>query len=116
MATVSKVVRQDPNTGGKVWGNTAGTPLVNGDQSVAIGRLWCRPEMSWQVTGTFGAGGSVQLEESNDATNWTINGTAATAAAFKPATVTGRFVRFNVTAGDGSTALVVTLAGTQQNE
>ena len=68
-----------------------------------------------QVTGTFGAGGSVTLEGSNNGTDWF----ALSKMAGGPATFTAAgggqildnplFVRPNVTAGDGTTSLTVTL-------
>lgn len=68
---------------------------------------------SAQVLGTFGVGGSVNLEGSNDGVNWTIlpdiNNNAATWTSasvkfFRESTV---YVRPNVTAGDGTTSLTM---------
>ena len=85
--------------------------VPNGNQGDAIAEDWTTA--SFQVGGTFGAGGSVQMEGSNDGTNWVIlPGTAALTAAgfFAPITASFRpkYVRCNVTAGDGTTALTVT--------
>lgn len=65
--------------------------------------------------GTFGAGGSVSLQGSNDVaapTNWAIltavGGTAAltnTAAGIKKANENPRWIRPIVTAGDGTTSI-----------
>jgi hypothetical protein len=70
-----------------------------------------------QISGTFGAGGSVQLEGSNDGSTWfVLTGTitaAAPAAIIKTVAYLGQIVqsalsiRPNVTAGDGSTNLTV---------
>lgn len=83
--------------------------LANGDTSSPADLGVRAPEVSWQVSGTFGVGGSIQLEDSNDGAAWTIVGTAKTAAGKAEASTAARFLRFNVTAGDGTTALVATL-------
>jgi urease gamma subunit len=68
-----------------------------------------------QFTGTFGSGGSIQLEGSNDGTTWAIlndlQGTTIvkTAAGLEGVAELTRYVRPRVTAGDGTTALVATL-------
>lgn len=68
-----------------------------------------------QITGTFGAGGSITFEGSNDGTNYVAltdpqgNAVTKTAAAIETLEETPRYVRPRVTAGDGTTALVVTL-------
>lgn len=65
-----------------------------------------------QVTGTWGAGGSISVEGSNDGSNWaTLNnaqGTAATLTAngIKQIVEVPRYARVRVTAGDGTTNLV----------
>jgi hypothetical protein len=69
-----------------------------------------------QVFGTFGAGGSVSIQGSNDGTNWATlndsNGTALTftAAGIKQALETAVYIRPKVTAGDGTTSLTVTVS------
>lgn len=66
-----------------------------------------------QLLGTLGAGGSVTIEGSNDGTNWAAchnpGGTAATLTALGLVTIMEipLFLRPNVTAGDGTTALTV---------
>lgn len=84
--------------------------VINGNQGSAYSGDWF--SAYFQVTGTFGAGGSVQIEGSNDGVNWIIlPGVVALVAAgfFAPPTagVRPKFVRCNVTAGDGTTALTV---------
>jgi len=63
------------------------------------------------ATGTFGTGGSIRMEGSNDGTNWVpLTATALTAAGefvLAPAEHP-KFIRPNVTAGDGTTAITVT--------
>lgn len=69
--------------------------------------------MSVSVAGTFGAGGSVKLQGSNDGTTWTDTSvTAFTAAGAKGVPEIDRHYRYYrplATAGDGTTALDVTL-------
>lgn len=90
--------------------------LVNGDAGDAIGPdLAAWSDRSIQVAGTFGASGNVLWEGSNDGTNWaTLNapqGTALawTAAAIKQVLEGALFMRPRVTAGDGTTSLIVTV-------
>lgn len=90
--------------------------IANGVQGDACAGPWTT---AWFVaTGTFGAGGSVALQGSNDGTNWfNLTPAALTAAgAFVNATaVTGglgvtehpKYIRPTVTAGDGTTAITV---------
>lgn len=72
-------------------------------------------EKSVQVTGTFGTGGSVAVQGSNDATNFValndLGGTAIaiTAAGIKGVSENTLAVRPAVTAGDGTTLLTVTM-------
>lgn len=68
-----------------------------------------------QVTGTFGAGGTVVIEGSNDNSTWATlyhaQGSAAsfTAAGIRQIVETPRYVRPRVTAGDGTTSLTVSM-------
>lgn len=65
------------------------------------------------ITGTFGSGGSVTLQGSNDGTNWLSltdpqgNAITKTAAAMEVLLETPRYIRPLVTAGDGTTSLTV---------
>jgi hypothetical protein len=83
--------------------------VPNGNQGDAAGGPYVTA--SFQVTGTFGAAGSVRMEGSNDGTNWfALSPTALTAAGLFAALGAAehpRFIRPNVTAGDGTTALTV---------
>jgi hypothetical protein len=74
---------------------------------------------SFQVVGTFGVGGSISLEGSNDGTNWAvvpdINGNPATlTASGGPGIVflaeSPIWLRANVTAGDETTDLTAIVA------
>ena len=88
-------------------------PMANGDTGQpAQFPAWA--DCSWQVTGTFGAGGNVAVEGSNDGVNYeTLNdpfGVALnfSAAALKQCTEHAQYLRPHVTAGDGTTAVMVT--------
>lgn len=68
------------------------------------------------VIGTFGAAGSVAMEGSNDNVNWAPlhdtagNAIAITAFGLKQILENPIYIRPNVTAGDGTTALTVIMA------
>lgn len=69
-----------------------------------------------QITGTFGSGGSVKIEGSNDGgTTWATltdplgNTLVFTSAGMKQITELPALIRPNVTAGDGTTSLNVYL-------
>lgn len=109
MAAVNKLSRVVNGQGGLLYTNVGGTGLANGEQSQPLWVGHCRPEKAWQVTGTFGAGGSIQVEASLDGSNWVIVGVALTAAGFVAMNIPTGFIRFNVTAGDGTTSLAVSL-------
>jgi len=88
--------------------------LANGDTGTPFD-LPAHAGRTFQVTGTFGTGGSVTLEGSNvGATFFALtdpqgNAITKTAAAGEEVTEAPRYVRPIVTAGDGTTALTVTL-------
>lgn len=91
--------------------------LLNGDTGAPV-CLADFPDKSVQVKGTFGAGGSVSMEGSNDGgTTWAAlhdpqgNALAQTAASVELIAEHTLLVRPNVTAGDGTTNLVVMLSG-----
>lgn len=87
------------------WGG-----LLNGDDGSPVDLL-DYPDRTVQFVGTFGAGGSVTFEGTNDGTNWAPltdpQGTAITktAAGLEAVTEVPRYVRPRVTAGDGTTTL-----------
>lgn len=83
--------------------------IPNGNQGDGAAGPW---DTAWfVVTGTFGVGGSVQIEGSNDGTNWfKLSAAAVTSAGIVAplgATERPKFIRPNVTAGDGTTAITV---------
>ena len=90
------------------------TGLANGDTGEAL-VSFDHADMSAQLQGTFGVGGSVTLQGSNDGTNWYAltdpqgNAITKTAAGLEQVTEITKYVRPSVTAGDGTTALAVVL-------
>jgi hypothetical protein len=93
-------------------------PLANAEAGSAA-KLARYGAKSAQATGTFGAGGSVAIEGSNDGTNWfalTKDDSSAAIALTAAAPGAGilentLYIRPRVTAGDGTTALRVIIAG-----
>lgn len=88
--------------------------LANGENGDSFS--WSNfADRSIQFSGTFGTGGSVTLQGSNDGTNWQPltdpqgNAITKTAAAIEQVLESTRFIRPVVTAGDGTTAIVCTL-------
>lgn len=102
-----------PESGNDCWVKTwAAIPNGNtGDPLVLHGHA----DRSVQIEGTFGAGGSCQIEGSNDGTNWHIlhdtglNTIVATAAKLSAVLEAVFYIRPNVTAGNGTTAITVTI-------
>lgn len=92
-------------SGTVLWGG-----IVNGAVGMPSPRLRYR-SVSLQAYGTFGTGGSIKLQGSNDGTNWwDLSATALTSAggfAALGATERPKYIRPSVTAGDGTTALSV---------
>lgn len=92
--------------------------LANGDVGQAYGDAVGQADRSVQINGTFGVGGSVNVEGSNDNVNWFIlhdlqgNNLTYTAAGLKQVQEIALWVRPNCTAGDGTTNLTVTLLTT----
>lgn len=88
--------------------------MPNGNDGQAFEASWYN-DRSVQVNGTFGSGGSVTLQGSNDGTNWvTLTDPAGSALTFTSAGLKAilplpRYIRPNVTAGDGTTSLNVIL-------
>ena len=95
------------------WG-----PMQNGDVGasvVDISNVSDHADRSVQVEGTYGAGGSVQIEGSNDSVNYRVlNDPSITPLVFTSAKIRAileacRSIRPNVTAGDGSTSVTVSI-------
>lgn len=72
-------------------------------------------DKSVQVSGVFGAGGNLRLLGSNDGTNWATltdpqgNALDITAAAIKFVSEATRYIKPQVTNGDGTTLLTITI-------
>ena len=92
------------------WG-----PMQNGDIGAPITDLYSYSDRSMQVEGTFGAGGACTLEGSNDKVNFRTlsdpQGVAlvVTTGSIKEVTELALTNRPHITAGDGTTALTVTM-------
>jgi len=90
------------------------TNLANGDTGDPVSYPR-HADKSAQVAGTFGAGGAVQIQGSNDSSNYVqLNDNGGTAISITAAGIKGvsentRLVRPAVTAGDGSTLLTITM-------
>jgi hypothetical protein len=86
--------------------------MANGDTSAPI-QCPDFADKTVTFTGTFGAGGSVTLQGSNDGTNYfTLKDPSSTAITKTSAGISAvlehpLYVRAQVTAGDGTTALVM---------
>ncbi len=88
--------------------------LLNGDDGSPV--QWSDfADRSIQVIGTFGAGGNLRIEGSNDGTNYaTLNDPQGNALDFTSAKIEQalectRYMRPRVTAGDGTTDIDVIL-------
>lgn len=96
---------------------TTWTGLLNGDTGSPESGA-ALSDRCVQVSGTFGAGGSVRIMGSNDLVTWSQltdlqgNALTMTAAAMEEVQENPFYVRPEVTAGDGTTNLTVTLVGT----
>lgn len=90
------------------------TGLLNTDTGAPFERT-DYSDRSVQVTGTFGTGGTLVIQGSNNGTNWSTltdpqgNALSFTAAGLEQVQELVRFLRPNVTGGDGTTSLVVTM-------
>jgi hypothetical protein len=90
------------------------TPLANGDSGLPFAMPGFA-DRSVQVGGTFGAGGTVIIEGSIDGSNYIVltdpqgNAISKTAAAIEAISEIVKLIRPRVTAGDGTTAITVTL-------
>lgn len=95
------------------WG-----PMANGDVGLPLGvtvgpNVGIYADISVQVFGTFGTGGSVAFEGSNDGTHWAAlhnpgeTTIAITSAGIQAVLENTLYTRPDVTAGDGNTTLTV---------
>lgn len=91
-------------------------PMANSDVGLSTpASVSLYADRSVQVEGTFGAGGTVLIEGSNDGTNWRTltdplgNALSITTAGIKQVTEAVAQMRPRVSAGDGTTSLTVTI-------
>jgi len=88
------------------------TGLLNGDTGEAI-ELVDYADRTATITGTFGTGGSITMQGSNDNSNWFSltdpqgNAITKTAAGMEIIVEAPLYIRPSVTAGDGTTSLTV---------
>ena len=88
--------------------------LLNGDDGVAI-EMPGSSDRSIQFAGTFGTGGTIQIEGSNNGSNYVVltdpqgNNISKTTSSLEMITELTRYIRPRVTAGDGTTNLASTL-------
>lgn len=89
------------------------TGLLNGDTGSPV--EFCEAFHTAIVTGTFGTGGTAQVQGSNDNSNWAVlqdpsgANVQLTAAACKSIGGRTQLLRPAVTAGDGTTSLTVSM-------
>jgi hypothetical protein len=82
--------------------------MLNGDTGAGV-KIAKYPDKTVQVVGTFGVGGTVAVQGSNDGTTWgdchDPQGTAIAIQDNEPVVIAESplYLRPNVTAGDGST-------------
>lgn len=90
------------------------TGLLNTDDGTPL-EMPGSNDRSVQVRGTFGAGGSLRIEGSNDGANYATltdpqgNALDFTTAKIEQVSELTRFIRPRITAGDGTTSLVCTM-------
>ena len=113
MATVDYTV-EEVSTRGDHCHILTWVALANGDEGVAL-QMPGSADRTAQVFGTFGSGGTVRIEGSNNGVNWSplrdavyANLDVTAEGVYSIVEVT-RYLRPRVTGGDGATALTVAL-------
>ncbi|MBM4199747.1 MAG: hypothetical protein FJ189_00470 [Gammaproteobacteria bacterium] len=114
MATIAKATRRTPAGGNNEVHVTTWAALTTTNADGEALALPSAADRSVQVTGTFGAGGSVRIQGSNDnGVTWAVltdpqgNDLNITAAKIERITELTELIRPLVTAGDGTTSLTV---------
>ena len=113
MATRTATIQRGPS-GHRNASLVTWTGLANGDDGSAYADVDF-VDRTVQIQGTFGAGGSITIEGSNDGTTWFAltdpqgNAITKTAAGIEIVEEAPLYTRPRVTAGDGTTALTVVL-------
>lgn len=111
----SPVTGDNPNTG-----MFASWTLANGDIGLPMPFIDFA-DRTVQVEGTFGVGGTCVIEGSNDGTNYRTlhdpQGVALSITSGQISTITQvtRWIRPRCTAGDGTTAIVVSMVSRRTN-
>ena len=111
MATITPEITRVESNGGRSF-NVLWENLGNGDTGEEI-ELQPHSDRSVQVVGTFGSGGTLQVQGSNDGSNWVLltnpnnDNLSFTSAGLEHVLELTRYIRVEVTAGDGSTDLDV---------
>ncbi len=117
MATISATYagRRPTDTGFTGEASVIAWPtLANGDFGAAV-QYAGMGDRSIQFHGTFGTGGTVVLQGSNDGSNWYTltdpqgNAISKTAAGLEAVSEATAYVRPYVSAGDGTTSITATL-------
>lgn len=122
MATRTPTTSNQASRNGAVkWAQWTG--LLNGDTGAPVSAAeWSGK--TFHAFGTFGAGGTVIIEGSNDidaptnwapVSNWQGTNLSATGAALLTARDMPMWVRPRVSAGDGTTSLTVTMVAHKQD-
>ncbi len=112
MAEVKAVWSEPSKFRGSEFTKVTWSGLTNGDsgEPIPAGLL---AEKSIQVTGTFGTGGTVVIEGSNDGNNWFAmpdpqgNALSFTASGLKRVDMNTEYIRPRVSAGDATTSVTV---------
>lgn len=114
MATVNSTANTDIAGDGSVR-KIVWTPLTTTNADGGAVEWVQFADRTIQFNGTFGAGGTIKMQGSNDGTNWFDltdpqgNAISKTAAGIETCTEITMFARPFVSAGDGTTSLTATL-------
>lgn len=114
MATVTPTITNlrtaDDNGHLVVW-----AALTTTNDTGVASEMWGQADRSVQISGTFGSGGTVVIEGSNDGTNYVTltdpqgNAISKTSASIEQIEEITRYIRPKVSAGDGTTSITVTM-------
>jgi hypothetical protein len=115
MATITPTISRIETFGDKAHVHTWASMTFSGTDVGTRIEMPGSADRSVQVTGTFGTGGSVRIEGSNDGTNYAVltdpqgNALDITTAKIETVMELTRYLRPRITAGDGTTSLTVSL-------
>ncbi len=114
MATINEVISRVALDGNRSWVALWETLTTTNDTGRAI-TLPAHSDRSVQITGTFGVGGTVVIQGSNDGTNFvTLNDFQGNALSFTAEDLENisqatHFIRPFISGGDGTTDLDISL-------